>query len=1068
MDRFYVGNFIRHINRPYYLYPEDCFTPSAASPANFATMATLRSPSRKFITSPVFVLLCLCCIFSSTALAASAVLGVDLGTEYIKASLVKPGIPLEIVLTKDSRRKEASAVVFKPSKNGPQSGSFPERAYGSDALALAARFPGDVYPNLKVLLGLPADNAHVKEYASRHPALQLETEKTRGTAAFRSGAFTADEEVFSVEEILAMELQSIQKNAEALAGSRVKDLVMTVPPFYSAEEKRAVKLAAELAGLRVLELISDGLAVGLNYATTRTFPSVNDGGRPEIHMVFDMGAGSTKATVLKFQGRTVKDVGKFNKTIQEVQVLGSGWDRTLGGDALNAVIVDDMIAQFVESKAAKSISPAVEAVKGHGRTAAKLWKEAERLRQVLSANTNTQASFEGLYEDIDFRYKISRADFEKMAEPYAARISVAMQKALDMADLEVTDIDSIILHGGAIRTPFVQKELEKFIGSSDKVRTNVNADEAAVFGAGFRGAGLSPSFRVKEIRSSEGAAYAAGIKWTNIYEKPQHQRLWQPQSFLGAEKQYIFKNQHDPFVINFYQHVASSENVSKGSAEKELITVTTQNLTDSVAELKTKFGCDDAGINLKLSTRLSPVDGEVEILKFVLDCEVEDMEKAGMVDSVKGLFGFGKKDQVPLSEGGEEILESTSTTDVSTSSTTSSTSSSASAMESKDAKDTKDAKSKNSKHLEVIPVKYTIEIKGRPQLSALEKSRMKDRITAFDDSDRSRRLREEALNQLEGFTYKARDFLDNEEFVAASTEDERTSLETKAKAASEWIYSGGSDATREELKAKLKEMKDIVGPIEARKEEAAGRPEALEALQAAIKETIQIIEGVTGQIENDTKAHAEFSASKSAASANPTKSATDDEFADLEDDATATTTAPPEEETLDPPTYTTEDLVRPQALYDSVTTWLAEKLAEQEKLLQTADPVLLIKDLQAKTKELTDMHVEILMKSMKRPFKSSRKPAKPSKSKSKKNKSKTDSADKAGASLDFGDGSKPPIFKVGEDGEFNEEELLAFLEKQQGYNGGGAGGNTKADEGASSAGQSTEKEEVKKKGHDEL
>ncbi|KAG0649047.1 Hypoxia up-regulated 1 [Hyphodiscus hymeniophilus] len=1021
--------------------------------------------SNRFISSPLFSLLCLFCVFSSTALAASAVLGVDLGTEYIKAALVKPGIPLEIVLTKDSRRKEASTVAFKPPKN-PQSGSFPERAYGSDAVALSARFPGDVYSNLKVLLGLPADNSLVTEYASRHPALRLETEKTRGTAAFRSGAFAEDEEPFSVEELLAMELQSIQKNAEALAGSRVKDIVMTVPPFYSAEEKRAVKLAAELAGLRVLELVSDGLAVGLNYATSRTFPSVNEGGKPEIHLVFDMGAGSTKATLLKFQGRTVKDVGKFNKTIQEVQVLGTGWDRTLGGDALNAVIVDDMVTQFIESKSAKSVSPTIESVKGHGRAAAKLWKEAERLRQVLSANTNTQASFEGLYEDVDFRYKISRADFEKLAEPHAARISPAIQKALDIANVKVTDIDSVILHGGAIRTPFVQKELEKFIGSSDKVRTNVNADEAAVFGAGFRGAGLSPSFRVKEIRSSEGVAYRAGMKWTNTNGKPQHQQLWQATSFLGAEKQYTFKNQIDPFEINFYQHVGSDENVSPGSAEKELLTVTTKNLTESVAQLKTKFGCDDAGINLHLSTRLSPVDGEVEIVKLVLDCEVEDTDKPGMVDSMKGLFGFGKKDQAPLSEDGEEPLESSVTESATTSSTSSSTSSSAPAKSAtKESKDSKEPKSKPSKHLEIVPIEYTIDIKGSPQLPALEKSRMKDRITAFDDSDRSRRLREEALNQLEGYTYHARDLLDNEDFVAVSTQEERTNLETKAKAASEWIYSGGSDATREELKAKLKEMRDIVGPIESRKEEAAGRPEAIKALQQAINETTQIMDGVMGQIENDTKIHSSFSASKSSAPTKPTKSATVDEFADLEDDATATVSASPEKETLDPPTYTAADLIRPQSLYDSVTKWLVEKLAEQEKLSPTDDPVLLVKDLTAKTKELTDMHVDILMKSMKRPHKTSRKPVKPPKgAKVGKKKSKTGSADKAAPSLDFGDGVKPQIFNFDEDGDM-DEQLKAFMEQ---YSAPEVEEDANTAGTVPEAGKEPEKEETGEKPHDEL
>src|SRR5699024_10346256 len=122
---------------------------------------------------------------------------------------------------------------------------------------------------------------------------------------------------------------------------------------------------AELAGLKVLSLVSDGLAVGLNYATSRQFPNINEGAKPEYHMVFDMGAGSTSATVMRFQSRNVKDIGKFNKTVQEVQVLGSGWDRTLGGDSLNYLIMDDMIEKFVESKTAQKASVTAAAVKSH-------------------------------------------------------------------------------------------------------------------------------------------------------------------------------------------------------------------------------------------------------------------------------------------------------------------------------------------------------------------------------------------------------------------------------------------------------------------------------------------------------------------------------------------------------------------------------------------------------------------------------------------------------------------------------------------------------------------------------
>jgi hypoxia up-regulated 1 len=988
------------------------------------------TPSRGAQSSPLFVLLFLFYLFSSTAQAASAVLGVDLGTEYIKAALVKPGIPLDIVLTKDSRRKETSAVAFKPTKNVP-SGLFPERAYGSDAMSLAARFPGDVYPNLKPLLGLAADNSVVKDYATRHPALQLVADKTRGTVAFKSGAFSQDEEAWSVEEILAMELQSIQKNAEALAGkgSVVRDLVITVPPFYTAEEKRAVLLAADLAGLRVLDLISDGLAVGLNYATSRTFPSISQGGKPETHMVFDMGAGSTKATVLNFQGRTVKDVGKYNKTVQEVQVLGSGWDRTLGGDSLNGLIVDDMINKFVESSGGKKVSATVEGFQAHGRAVAKLWKEAERLRQVLSANTNTQSSFEGLYQDVDFKYKISRADFEKMADSHRQRLAATFQKALDMAELELKDLDSVILHGGAIRTPFVQKELEKLVGKADKIRTNVNSDEAAVFGAGFRGAGLSPSFRVKEIRPSEGATYAGGIKWTNIYEKAQHQRLWQPTSHLGTEKQYTFKNQNE-FDIEFYQHVASSENVSPGAAEKELLTITTQNLTDSVTLLKQKFGCTDGDINVRLSTRLTSTGGQVEIQKLVADCEVEEVDKPNMVDSVKGMFGFGKKDQTPIVEseevdaasstpenGSETASTSTSTTSSSSSSSTSSTTSSS-------------AKAKPTKHLKVIPIKYTTELKGRPQLPRAELLRMKDRLESFADSDRSRRLREDALNQLEGFTYKAKDLLENEDFITASTKEERASLKTKAEAAGEWIYSEGRDASRDELKAKLKEMKDIVTPIEIRKEEAAARPEKIRLLQEALNQTMQVIVGITGQIENDTKIRESWSASKEAA-ATATPSASSNEFEGLEEeDATATTSAPVEEETLDPPMFTAEDLVLPQRLYETISQWLAEKLAEQEKLSATADPAILVKDIAAKIKQLEDVSVDLLARSMRRSSYKGKKPAaKPKTTSKSKPKGTTTEAADAEKTFDF-DGK--PFMTVGPNGDMpTEEEIMEWIARQK-------------------------------------
>ncbi|KAI2631738.1 Hsp70 protein-domain-containing protein [Xylaria nigripes] len=977
-------------------------------------------------------------LFSTNVLAISAVLGIDLGTEYIKASLVKPGIPLEIVLTKDSRRKETAAVAFKPSQLPLESGSYPERSYGSDAVALAARFPGDVYPNLKTLLGLPFGDSLVEEYASRHPSLQLEAVKDRGTVAFKSKA-TEGEDAWMIEELLAMQLQSIQRNAEALAGpdSNVRSVVITVPPFYTTEEKRVVELACELVGLKVMSLISDGLAVGLNYATSRTFPTVSDGGKPEYHMVFDMGAGSTKTTVMKFQGRNVKDIGKFNKTVQEVQVMGYGWDKTLGGDAFNNLIVDDMISKFLETSNAKKASVTAEGVRGHGRAMAKLSKEAERLRHILSANVDASGSFEGLYEDVDFRYKITRADFESMAGAHGERLGVAIQKALETAELDITQLDSIILHGGASRTPFVQKQLENLVGA-DKLRNNVNSDEAAVFGAGFRAAELSPSFRVREIRVSEGTAYDSGMKWTNPNNKPQQQRLWTERSLLSAApKEVTFTNRED-FSVRFFQQIPSAE----GLVEKETKEMKTKNLTATVASLVANHGCAELDIQFKLQLRLGVENGEVQVVKAYAECETEELQKEGLMDGVKNLFGMGKnKDQKPVQDGEESSESETTSTDATSSSTESTaTSSSSASAESDEAP---------KKRLVSIPVDCSTEKLGLAGLPKADFTKAKDRLKAFETSDKARRLREEALNQLEGFTYKVRDLLDSDAFVAASTEEERAELESKASDASDWVYGDGADAPREELMSRLKELKDIVAPINQRVEESSRRPELVKTLKSSLDQTNAWINKIKEQIREAEALVSSASASptsvEDASSVTEAPSQKSGEFDGLEDDQSTTTTSSTTTTVKDagsaPLLYTLDDIKELTKLYDSVVGWLDEKIAEQDKLPQTADPVLLVKDITEMTKKLEKAGVDVAMRSVRR-LESKVKNSgskKPSKTKTKKTKSSTETSK---------EGSAPTIdLNLGENGEMpSTEEIEAMIKKMAEEQKGKEEARTKHDE----------------------
>ncbi|KAL2006501.1 hypothetical protein VTN00DRAFT_9169 [Thermoascus crustaceus] len=922
------------------------------------------------------ILLSLVCFPAPASAVGSAVLGIDLGTEYLKAALVKPGIPLEIVLTKDSKRKESAAVAFKPAReaNAP----FPERFYGGDALALAPRFPDDVYANLKVLLGLPfngGENEIVKMYSSRYPAVKLESAPgERGTVGVRSGKLGEAEgkDAFLVEELLSMQLKQLKANAEAMAGkgSNIRDAVITYPAFYTAEEKRAVELAAELAGLNVEALISDGLAVGLNYATSRTFPSVSEGQKPEYHLVYDMGSGSTTASVLRFQSRTVKDVGRFNKTVQEVQVIGTGWDKTLGGDALNQLIVDDMVEKFGEQKKVNAAD-----VKAHGKTMARLWRDAQKVRQILSANTETATSFEGLFqEDLNFKYTITRSEFEKLAEEHAERVSAPLQQALDAAGLKLSDIESVILHGGAVRTPFVQRQLEDVCKDSTQLRTSVNADEAAVFGAAFKGAAISPSFRVKDIRGSDAANYAVLLKWLSD-GKERQQKLFTPTSQVGAEKQVTVKNVAD-FGFSFYQQVPKDN----GLVDAPVLSVKTNNLTASTEQLKDKFGCTPANITTKFIIRLSPLDGLPEVLSGSVSCEVENPEKKGsVVDDVKGFFGLGSKkgeQQQPL-KAEDEPSESTTLEGESSSTPTATTSETSTSTSS--AKETKNATPEPKTKLETIPIGLTSTPLGTPAPSLEELRRIKDRLAAFDASDLERVLREEALNELESFIYRGRDLVEDEEFQKAIKKDQLDVLNEQLATTSDWLYGEGSDAKRKEFQDKLKSLKDIVDPAMRRKTENSLRPTRQTLLQEMLKSAKAITEVMEKQIKNDEEAFSSsLSASTSAtsasesvteaSSASPTSSPSTetpsptDSFADLDDDAyatssssstSATTAAAPSKPAT--PTYslfTPADLSSLTKVYESVNTWFETQRALQEKLTESDDPALTVSEIDSHLREL--------------------------------------------------------------------------------------------------------------------
>jgi hypoxia up-regulated 1 len=320
--------------------------------------------------------------------------------------------------------------------------------------------------------------------------------------------------------------------------------------------------AAELAGLNVLALMHDETAgkkgfchyclhrydssnqithfellpVALNYAINRKFSNT-----PEYHIFYDMGAGSTVASLVSFSNVEVKD-GKRNKTYPQIEVKAVGYDVTLGGHEFD-VRLQKFLAEGFMTQKGQSVQSSIFQSE---RAMTRLLKEANRVKQILSANTETMASVEGLHEEQDFKMKVTRAELESLCKDLLARVNAPIETVLAAANMKTSEVSSLVLVGGSVRAPAVQKILKQTIGS-DKLAQNVNADEAAVLGAAFRGASISNQFRLtQEIKIKDVTALPIQITYDSEQANKQTRTtLFQEYGNMGIRKIVNLKKSSD-------------------------------------------------------------------------------------------------------------------------------------------------------------------------------------------------------------------------------------------------------------------------------------------------------------------------------------------------------------------------------------------------------------------------------------------------------------------------------------------------------------------------------------------
>lgn len=276
-------------------------------------------------------LTCVLFLISLCQCASGALLAVDYGSEWVKASVVAPGrAPVSIVLNEASKRKQAAAVSL----------SGGERTVGDEALALATRYPERVYLRARDMLGRPANSSALAQHlqALYLPYAPLLSVPSRGTVALRTSEAAPGRDSVSAEELCGSVLQHVQRCAQdglPPGAAPIRDAVLTVPPFWSQAQRLALLDCAALAGLNVLSLASEPAAAALQYGIDREPPPNST---QQLVVIVDVGAGSSSASLVAYSGWKARESTAKSKPHGQFEIKAVTWDETAGAEALDVLL----------------------------------------------------------------------------------------------------------------------------------------------------------------------------------------------------------------------------------------------------------------------------------------------------------------------------------------------------------------------------------------------------------------------------------------------------------------------------------------------------------------------------------------------------------------------------------------------------------------------------------------------------------------------------------------------------------------------------------------------------------
>lgn len=369
----------------------------------------------------------------------SKILGIDLGTTNSAMAAIIDGEP-KIIENKEGARTTPSIVAV--SKNN-------ERMVGVLAKRQQITNPENTIFSVKRLIGRKFSD---KEVVKDLKLLPYEIRKSEdGGVEVKMG-----EKWYRPFEISAMILQKLKNDAEDRFGEKFDEAIITCPAYFDDSQRKATKVAGEIAGFKVRRVINEPTAAALAYGLTKK----ND----HQIVVYDFGGGTFDISILDVSEDTV-------------EVKATNGDTHLGGDDFDQKIIDWLVEQFKKDQG-------VDLSKD--KLALQRLKEAgEKAKMELSTAIESEINLPFITSDASgpkhLNYKLTRAQFEEMVKEYIDRSIDLVKKTLKDAKLQETDIEEIVLVGGQTRMPKIQEELKKLLNKEPK--KDINPDEVVAVGA---------------------------------------------------------------------------------------------------------------------------------------------------------------------------------------------------------------------------------------------------------------------------------------------------------------------------------------------------------------------------------------------------------------------------------------------------------------------------------------------------------------------------------------------------------------------------------------------------------